>query len=85
MATMWGLEPILHVGAEATDVDDQVCQQVQASGNEGGNFWLWFTMLFLFMLWLALAVTGCFAWKKLTKVGKDLESCWNQVADEIHT
>ena len=81
MAVLWGLEPNLQ-GAEATAVDEEVCQQVQASGNNGGNTWLWFSVFLLFMLWVGLAVAGYVAWKKFAKTTTDLESCWNQVADE---
>ena len=81
MAVLWGLEPNLQ-GAEAATVDEEVCQQVQASGNNGGNTWLWFSVFLLFMLWVGLAVAGYVAWKKFAKTTKDLESCWNQVADE---
>ena len=81
MAVLWGLESNLQ-GAEATAVDEEVCQQVQASGNNGGNTWLWFSVFLLFMLWVGLAVAGYVAWKKFAKTTTDLESCWNQVADE---
>jgi hypothetical protein len=78
MALMWGLEPTLHVGAETAGTEE-VCLQVQASGNDNGDFWLWLALFGLFMLWIGLALVGYFAWRR---VSTDLRHCWNQVGDE---
>ena len=42
-------------------------------------FWLWITLVCMFLLWMVFAVKACFAWKK---VSTDLGHCWNQVVDE---
>ena len=78
MAAMWGLEPILHVGAEASGTEE-VCLQGQASGNDSGDFWLWLALSAIFLLWICFAVAGYLAWRK---VSRDLFHCWKQVADE---
>ena len=78
MAAMWGLEPILHVGAEASGTEE-VCLQGQASGNDSGDFCLWLALSAIFLLWICFAVAGYLAWRK---VSRDLFHCWNQVADE---
>ena len=78
MALMWGLEPSLHVGAEAAGANE-VCLEVQASGKSNGDWWLWLAMGLMLILWFGLAMVGYLAWRK---VSTDLQHCWNQVGDE---
>jgi hypothetical protein len=78
MALMWGLEPSLHVGAEAAGAKE-VCLEVQASGKSNGDWWLWLAMGLMLILWFGLAMVGYLAWRK---VSTDLQHCWNQVGDE---
>ena len=74
MALMWGLEPSLHVGAEAAG-DNEVCLEVQASGKKQWRL-------------VAMACNGFDAYPLVwfgnawRKVSTDLQHCWNQVGDE---
>ena len=78
MALMRGLEPSLHVGAEAAGTNE-VCLEVQASGKSNGDWWLWLAMGVMLILWFGLAMVGYLAWRE---VSTDLQHCWNQVGDE---
>jgi hypothetical protein len=60
MALMWGLEPSLHVGAEAVGANE-VCLEVQASGSSSGDWWLWLAMGLILILWFGLAMVGYLA------------------------
>ena len=58
---------------------NEVCLSGQASGNNGGNHWLWLAMFFIFFMVVGLAVKGYFM---LRQTASDLGHCWRQVADE---
>ena len=45
MTAAWGLESGFHLGADAMEVNE-VCLSGQASGNNGGNQWLWLCNVF---------------------------------------
>ena len=57
MALMWGLEPSLHVEAEAAGTNE-VCLEVQASGKSSGDWWLWHAMGSMLILWFGLVWFG---------------------------
>ena len=82
MATLWGLESLAQSSAEATKITgDGMCltcdQQQNTDSSE--TWWLWFTLGFMFLLWISFAVAAYMAWKRLSH---DLHHCWNQVGDE---
>ena len=82
MAAVWGLEPLVNVGAEAMELDEQVCTQVQASGNDGTTFWLWLAVIALFMLLVGFATVIYVGWKKMARMATEIERCWDRIADE---
>ena len=77
MTAAWGLESGFQLGADAMEVN-QVCL-IQASGNNGGNHWLWLAMFFIFLMVVGLAMKGYFI---LRQTASDLGHCWRQVAVE---
>ena len=76
MAMMMGLESFNLPGADAAST----CASNEAPTSSGsGTFWLWAFLIFMCLLF------GVFAYvmvKRLNKVAKNLQYCWNQVADE---
>eukprot|EP00435_Cladocopium_sp_Y103_P057750 s2135_g20.t1 len=76
MAAVWGLEPMIQVGAEATSTDG-VC--LENSASDTGFTWLWLAVLVIFLCLVAFTAVAFFAWKQLSS---DLMHCWNQVGDE---
>eukprot|EP00435_Cladocopium_sp_Y103_P007252 s4482_g2.t1 len=78
LAAILGLEPMLQVGAEATETGE-MCLKGEHSAGESGSFWLWLTMFAIVLLLVGFETVVFFAWKKLTS---DLTQCWNQAADE---
>ena len=49
MTAAWGLESGFRVGADAMEVNE-VCLSGQASGNNGGNQWLWLGMFLMLLM-----------------------------------
>ena len=78
MAMMMGLESFNLPGADAATT----CASHEAPPiSDSGTFWLW---AFLICMCLLFGVFACVMVKKVNKLAKDLEYCWNQVADENH-
>ena len=76
MAMVMGLESL--PGADATNA----CASHEAPQVSGsGTSWLW---VFLICMCLVFGVFAYVMLKKMNKIAKDLEYCWNQVADEDH-
>jgi len=78
MTAAWGLESGFHLGADAMEVNE-VCLSGQASGNNGGNQWLWLAMFFMLLMVVGLAMKGYFM---LRQTATDLAHCWRHVGDE---
>ena len=85
MAAAMGLESGFQ-GAVAIEIN-KVCATGQASGIEvgqasafnGGNFWLWLTIIFLLMLLVGLAFKG---YRMIKDLEKTIQQVWDQVGDE---
>ena len=78
MTAAWGLGLGFRLGAEAMEVNE-VCVSGQASGNNGGNHWLWLAMFFMLLMVVGLAMKGYF---RLWQTAADLGHRWRQVGDE---
>jgi len=78
MTAAWGLGSGFRLGAEAMEVNE-VCVSGQASGNNGGNHWLWLAMCFMLLMVVGLAMKGYF---RLWQTAGDLGHRWRQVGDE---
>ena len=78
MAMVMGLESINLPGADAAPT----CASSEARpAADSRIFWLW---VFLICMCLLFGVFAYVMVKKVNKIAKDLEYCWNQVADEDH-
>jgi hypothetical protein len=75
MATLWGLESLAQSSAEATKITgDGMCltRDQQQNTDSSETWWLWFTLGFMFLLWISFAVAAYMAWKRLSH---DLHHC----------
>ena len=76
MAFAAGLEPLIP-GVDAAEYG--MCSANPSRDYSREVWWLWVAVTLLSLLLIGFATTAWFAWKKLSK---DLNHCWNQVADE---
>ena len=82
MGFAWGLEPVRAEGFKTSDseicLQDEVPNEIELKDNYA---WFWIG-IFICLAVVAWVTFGMAAWRVLQKVRRDLETCWNQVADE---